>query len=116
MQCTLLTPRGEGRKPGVVVVETDGTVPKIAAELAQRGAVVLSLAPRGWPRSDDRRPFGGDYGANTRAFLVGLNMAGLRAHDIRRGVDFLAQLPDVKREAIRGGMDPVDAYLKYGKF
>ena len=99
---TLLVPRGEGRKPGVLVVETDTTLSKLATEAVQRGAVVLALAPRGLPRSDDRRPFGGDYAANTRAFLVGRNLPGMRAYDIRRGVDLLAARPEVDAGSIRG--------------
>jgi dienelactone hydrolase len=99
---TLLVPRGGGRKPGVLVVETESTPSTLATDAARRGAVVLALAPRGFPRSDDKRPFGGDYAANTRAFLVGRNMAGMRAYDIRRGIDFLAARPDVDANAIRG--------------
>jgi hypothetical protein len=103
LHTTLLVPRGEGRKPGVVVIETDATTPSaLATEAARRGAVVLALAPRGLPRSDDRRPFGGDYAANTRAFLVGLNLPGMRAYDIKKGVDLLASLPDVDAGSIRG--------------
>jgi dienelactone hydrolase len=99
---TLLVPHGAGRKPGVLVVETESALSTLATDAVRRGAVVLVLAPRGFPRSDDRRPFGGDYAANTRAFLVGRNMAGMRAYDIRRGIDFLAARPDVDAGAIRG--------------
>ena len=99
---TLLVPRGAGRKPGMLVVETESTPSTVATDAVRRGAVVLALAPRGFPRSDDKRPFGGDYAANTRAFLVGRNMAGMRAYDIRRGVDFLVARPDVDASAIRG--------------
>jgi dienelactone hydrolase len=102
LQGTLLIPRGGGRKPGVLVVDTESTPSTLAAEAARRGAVVLALAPRGFPRSDDKRPFGGDFAANTRAFLVGRNMAGMRAYDIRRGVDFLLARSDVNADAIRG--------------
>jgi len=99
---TLLVPRTGGRKPAVIVVETEAAPSTLATSAARRGAVVLALAPRGFPRSDDRRPFGGDFAANTRAFLVGRNMAGMRAYDIRQGVDFLAARPDVDTGAIRG--------------
>jgi hypothetical protein len=99
---TLLIPRSRGRKPGVLVVETGSTLSTLATDAVRRGAVVLALAPRGFPSSDDKRPFGGDYAANTRAFLVGRNMAGMRAYDIRRGVDFLLAQPDVNADAIRG--------------
>jgi len=97
----LLVPRRTGRKPGLVVVETAATPSTLATDAVRRGAVVLVLAPRGLPRSDDRRPFGGDYLANTRAFLVGRNLPGMRAYDIRRGVDLLASRPDVDAGAIR---------------
>ncbi len=99
---TLLVPRAVGRKPAVLVVETESTSSTLATDAVRRGVVVLTLAPRGFPRTDDRRPFGGDYAANTRAFLVGRNMAGMRAYDIQRGVDFLAARPDVDAGAIRG--------------
>jgi dienelactone hydrolase len=102
LHATLLVPRGGGRKPAVLVVETEATPSGVAADAARRGAVVLALAPRGFPRSDDHRPFGGDYAANTRAFLVGRNMAGMRAYDIQRGIDFLAARSDVDADAIRG--------------
>ena len=103
VHATLLTPRREGRKPGVLVVETDATTPStLATEAVRQGAVVLALAPRGLPRSDDRRPFGGDYAANTRAFLVGLNLPGMRAYDIKKGVDFLASRPEADAGSIRG--------------
>jgi hypothetical protein len=102
LHATLLVPRTPGRKPAVIVVETEAASSTLATEAARRGAVVLALAPRGFPRSDDRRPFGGDFAANTRAFLVGRNMAGMRAYDIRQGVDFLAARPEVDTAAIRG--------------
>jgi dienelactone hydrolase len=102
LHATLLVPRGEGRKPGVLVVETDAATPsKLATEAVRQGAVVLALAPRGLPRSDDRRPFGGDYAANTRAFLVGRNLPGMRAYDIRRGIDLLASRPEVDAGSLR---------------
>lgn len=98
----LLIPRITGRKPGLIVVETEATPAAVATDAVRRGVIVLALAPRGLPRSDDRRPFGGDYAANTRAFLVGRNLPGMRAYDIRRGIDFLQSRPDVDAEAIRG--------------
>lgn len=97
----LLVPRGNGRKPGLIVVETEATPSTLATDAVRHGVVVLALAPRGLPRSDDRRPFGGDYGANTRAFLIGRNLPGMRAYDIRRGIDLLASRPDVNAGAIR---------------
>jgi hypothetical protein len=101
LNARLLVPRGAGRRPGLIVVETEAAPSTLATDAVRQGAVVLALAPRGLPRSDDRRPFGGDYLANTRAFLVGLNLPGMRAYDIRRGVDFLASRHDVDAGAIR---------------
>jgi len=101
LNARLLVPRGAGRRPGLIVVETEATPSTLATDAVRRGAVVLALAPRGLPRSEDRRPFGGDYLANTRAFLVGLNLPGMRAYDIRRGVDFLTSRHDVDAGAIR---------------
>jgi hypothetical protein len=98
---TLLAPRAAGRKPGLLIVETGLTPSPLAAEAAGRGAVVLSLAPRGLPRHDEHRPFAGDYLANTRAWLIGRNLAGMRAYDLRRGIDLLASRPDVDPGAIR---------------
>ena len=97
----LLIPRGAAKRPGLILVETEAAASALAAEAASRGAVVLELTPRGLPRSDDRRPFGGDYAANTRAFLVGRNLPGMRAYDVRRGVDFLASRPEVDAGAVR---------------
>lgn len=39
---------------------------------------------------------------NTRAWLIGKNLPGMRAYDIRRGVDLLAARPDVDAASIRG--------------
>ena len=98
---TLLVPRTGGRRPGLLVVETGSTASPLATEAVRRGAVVLALAPRGLPRQDEGRPFAGDYLANTRAWLVGHNLVGLRAYDIRRGIDLLASRPDVDTGRIR---------------
>jgi dienelactone hydrolase len=98
---TLLIARGAGRKPGVLVVETGETRSAVAEEAARRGAVVLALAPRGLPRSDDRRPFAADYAMNTRALLVGRTLPGMRAFDIQRGIDLLSARSDVDTASIR---------------
>jgi hypothetical protein len=98
---TVLIPRSEGRKPGLLIVETSLTPSSLAKEAVARGAVVLSITPRGLPRHDEHRPFAGDYLANTRAWLIGRNLVGMRAYDIRRGIDLLAARPDVDTGAIR---------------
>ncbi len=97
---TTLAPRTEGRKPALLIVETGVTPSALATDAVRRGAVVLSLTPRGSPRHEDHRPFAGDYLANTRAWLIGRNLVGMRAYDIRRGIDLLASRPDVDAGAI----------------
>jgi len=97
----LLVPRQGERNPALLVVESGLTPSPLATDAARRGAVVLALAPRGLPRSDDRRPFGGEFTMNTRAWLVGRNLAGMRAYDIRRAVDLLAARRDVDAGSIR---------------
>jgi dienelactone hydrolase len=98
---TLLVPRTAGRKPAVLSVETASGVSDLARRLAAKGAVVLALTPRGLPRPDDRGRLSGDWLMNTRAWLIGRNLPGMRAYDIRRGVEFLAARLDVDPVAIR---------------
>jgi len=98
----LLVPRREGRKPGVVVVESSKPPSPLAGRLAAKGAVVLALAPRGMPRQEDGRRLSGDWLMNTRAWLIGKNLPALRAFDILRGVEALAARPDVDAANIRG--------------
>jgi len=95
---TLYVPRAEGRKPAVLLV--DGP-PALASQLVKTGSVVLSLAPRGLPAASPRALIG-DWLANTRAMLIGRDLAGMRVADIVRGVDLLAARPDVNSAAIRG--------------
>ncbi len=99
---TLLVPRTAGRKPAVLSVETGAGPSPLARRLAARGAVVLALTPRGLPRPDDRGRLSGDWLMNTRAWLIGRNLPGMRAYDIRRGVELLASRLDVDPVAIRG--------------
>jgi dienelactone hydrolase len=100
ISANLLVPRTSGRKRGVVLVGTESTPPKLASQLASKGAVVLTLSPRGLPRNEDNRPFAGDWLANTRAWLIGRNLPGMRAFDILRGVELLAARPDVDTASI----------------
>ncbi|MCW5978369.1 MAG: acetylxylan esterase [Bryobacteraceae bacterium] len=99
---SLLLPRAEGRKPALIALAAGDALAPSAAEAVRRGIVVLSLALRGVPRREDRRPFAGDYLANTRAWLIGRNLSAMRAFDIRRAVDYLVSRPDVDPGAIRG--------------
>jgi cephalosporin-C deacetylase-like acetyl esterase len=95
---TLYTPRTDGRKPAVLIV--DGAA-ALAEQLARNGNVVLTLAPRGLPLSNTRSLIG-DWITNTRALMIGRDLAGMRTGDIVRGVDLLASRPNVDGSAIRG--------------
>jgi len=101
IHATLQIPRVPGRKSGVILVETQPAPSKLASELAARGFLVLALTPRGLPRKIDHRPYSMDWLANTRAWLIGRNLAAMRAFDISRGVDLLAARPDVQLASIR---------------
>jgi hypothetical protein len=77
----------------------------MAEGLATKNLVVLNLEPRGLPLPKTQE----DQSAakqNIRAWVIGKNMAGLRAGDIMRGVGLLADRPDVDsghlRAAARG--------------
>ena len=72
-----------------------------AAKLARRGVVALCLEPRSdHTRSTTRDRLAGDWVTDTRAWLIGRNLPGMRAADIIRGVDLLAARPDVNAAAI----------------
>jgi len=64
-------------------------------KLARQGSPVLVLYPR---RSTSigsaRRPVAGDWITNTRAWLIGRNLPGMRALDILRGAQVLAARPE----------------------
>jgi hypothetical protein len=95
---SLAIPAARGRKTAVLLVNGDD---KTAALLARRGAVVLSLVPRsGGTGSKEARRLAGDWVSNARASLIGLNLPGMRAADIMRGVDLLAARPDVNAASI----------------
>ncbi|MCU1275789.1 MAG: hypothetical protein JWO48_3220 [Bryobacterales bacterium] len=95
---TVYAPRSAGRKPAVLLV--DGST-ALAEQLARNGDVVLTLTPRGLP-SGNTRTLIGDWITNTRALMIGRDLAGMRTGDILRGVDLLASRPDVDGAAIRG--------------
>jgi dienelactone hydrolase len=94
---TLYAPLASGRKPAVLLVDLDAA---LAERLATRGAVVLNLYPRGRPL-----PSTGEDQAATkqdiRAWVIGKNMAGMRASDIQRGVDALVARSDVDAGSVR---------------
>ena len=51
----------------------------------------------------------GDWITNARASLIGLNLPGMRAADIIRGVDLLAVRPDVNAASISAAAHAADS-------
>ena len=95
----MYVPNAPGRKPAVLLVDLPAAV---AEGLAARNLVVLNLEPRGVPLP--KSPQGADPAAdfqNIRAWVIGKNMAGMRAGDIMRGVDLLVDRPDVDAGHVR---------------
>jgi hypothetical protein len=79
----------------------------LAEKLARTGRVVLFVEPRHSLAYDDRRPYLGDWLANTRADQIGVSLPALRAHDILRGVDLLVARNDVDPGSIRAAAQGV---------
>jgi dienelactone hydrolase len=106
LEGSILIPDASGKKPGVLLL--GGKVSDLVAEsMAKSGRVVLKFDPRRSLTYDDRRPYVGDWLANTRADQIGLSLAALRARDILRGVDLLAARPDVDVHSIRAAAQGV---------
>jgi dienelactone hydrolase len=94
----LAAPLARGRKAATVVVNGDQAT---AQKLARRGVVALCLEPRSdHTAKHGPRSLAGDWVTDTRAWLIGRNLPGMRAADIVRGVDLLAARPDVNAAAI----------------
>src|SRR3954454_4180100 len=96
----LYVPRSSGRHPAVLFVA--GKLSDLmAGKIAEMGSVVLVLEPRRSGSYDDRRPYVGDWLANTRADQIGVSLPARRAHDILRGIDLLRSREDVDPGSIR---------------
>jgi len=96
----LYAPSSSGRHPAVLLLE--GKLSDLlAVKIAESGSVVLVLEPRHSLSYDDRRPYVGDWLANTRADQIGISLPARRAHDILRGVDLLCSREDVDSNSIR---------------
>ncbi|MEZ5356590.1 MAG: acetylxylan esterase [Bryobacteraceae bacterium] len=94
IEAQLYIPAGDGRKPAALLVA--GTTASATAErLAKQGRVILVVEPRRSAVLETRRPYVGDWLANTRADQVGLSLAARRAHDLVRGIDLLRAREDV---------------------
>jgi len=115
VRAKLYVPSGNGKKPAVVIVEdmpmpqplfvsrTRPTAP-LAEALYKKGHIVLELEPRDSPLQVESRAFTGNWLANGRANLIGLNLPAMRARDILRAVELLEARGDVSeiRGAARG--------------
>ena len=103
IDATLYAPNAPGRKPAVLLVDLP---PAVAEGLAAHNLVVLNLDPRGVPLPKTPE----DQAAakqNIRAWVIGKNMAGLRASDILRGVDLLLERSDVDPDHVRAAAHDV---------
>ena len=97
----VLAPESSGRRPAVVLVQTREQISERAKQLIAEGNLVAVAVPRGLPPAYNPRLLSGDWLANTRASLIGLNLPGLRASDILASVDSLAARDDVDAQQIR---------------
>ena len=95
----LYVPEGSGRRPAVILADGRGKSAgdTEASELAQNGAVVLSIDLRGMgetrsteaTKGGDWNRFLGDYDAAMTGLLVGRPLAGMRVRDIQHGLNLL---------------------------
>jgi hypothetical protein len=111
---------GDSKKAAVLMVSGDGKAASApeAERLVTSGMVVLSIDARGFGETANpdvtSREFGhyfGDYKDAMTALLVGKTMVGMRALDIRRGVDLLSARQGIDRDKIyvygkKGGSVP----------
>jgi len=102
----LYIPHKPGRKPAVLVVADKmssywiPTTATLAERIAKTGRVVFELEVRD-SAGEGNRPYVGNWLTNARANRIGLNLPAMRAHDILRGIDFLAARNDVDPASIR---------------
>jgi cephalosporin-C deacetylase-like acetyl esterase len=100
LDARLYLPSTAGRRPAVLLLA--GQLSDFLAErMAKAGTVVLKIEPRRSPVVDTRRPYVGDWLANTRADQIGVVLPARRAYDILRGVDLLGARPEVDPNSIR---------------
>lgn len=100
----VMTPQSGGKHPAVLLIDTRQypALRKKASDLIKGGNIVEILLPRGEPDPQETsRLFSGAWIMNTRAWLIGANLPGMRAHDIIDGVSTLAARPDVDVSNIR---------------
>jgi hypothetical protein len=106
---------GEGRKPGVLYVSSKGKANsggEIEA-LVKNGVVVLAIDARGWGETSRKTNWeeGGwdtwnalfpNYDNAMIALLLGKSLVAMRGEDIEKGLDLLANRPEVDAEKIYG--------------
>jgi cephalosporin-C deacetylase-like acetyl esterase len=114
-------PAQKGKHPAVIVVEEkrlrvplyvqlSQSTAAICEALTKAGNIVLELDVRDSPDANEGRPFLGNWVTNERADLIGRNLPIMRAHDVLRGVDLLASLPEVDASQIRAYARGVKGY------
>ena len=103
----ILAPETAGVKPAMLVLDSRSRQ-AIAApggdleQMVRAGYLVLAILPRGMAETAaaGRNPVLGDYALAMRAAVVGRNLAGMRAEDVIRAVDYLVSRPEVDRGRI----------------
>lgn len=106
LDAKLYLPAAHGGKPALLLVAGQQTE-WLAKQAAIEGRVVLTLDPRRSREVDTRRPYVGDWLANTRGDQIGVPLAARRAYDILRGVDVLCAQAGVDARSIRAGAQGV---------
>ncbi len=99
-----------GKRPAVLLVEmrVSAALDVRARKLAEAGNVVQVFFPRGLPEpGNPGRIFSGGWIMNTRAWLIGANLPGMRAHDIVNAAASLAARGDVDASHIRAEADGI---------
>ena len=75
LDASLRIPASPGPKPAVLLL-AGALSNQLAERFARKGRVVLVLEPRRSVKYDDRRPYVGDWLANTRAEQIGVPLPG----------------------------------------
>jgi dienelactone hydrolase len=83
-----------GKRPAVLLVQDSLLADDASEKLVREGNVVALVALSGVAVDRDR-PRSGNWLNNTRAWLVGRNLTGIRAAEINAAVAELAERPDV---------------------
>lgn len=91
LKTQFLAPTGPAKSKAILWVESNANPAPTAHALAGQGYPVLVVWPRGLPLNQPSRDFSGDWISNERAWLIGLNLPGLRATDIIRATNELAR-------------------------